>query len=69
MVLLIVLSCAGGHGVFEEGEGSARVGEGGRFCMGNPSSRWGEWCVWAGEIVGLRKKTLFETEMCCHLMP
>jgi len=69
MRFLIVLISAGGQVVLERRNGSVWVREMYHFEGENPLLGWGEWCIRVGEILDLRKKTLFKTEMCCHLMP
>jgi hypothetical protein len=69
MVHLIVLIFAGGTGVLERRNGIALVEEMYHFDGGNPSFDRRKWCIWVEEIVYLRKKTLFETVMCCLSMP
>jgi len=64
MMLLSVLISAGGQRVLERGNGSTWVREAHHFGGENFSFEWGKWCIWVWGIVDLRKKTLFQTEMC-----
>jgi hypothetical protein len=63
MMILSVLIFAGGTGVLEVRKGAVFAGEMAHFWRGNSSFVRGKWCVLVGEIMDLRKKILFRSDM------